>query len=147
LWPVSPGSPHGEDLARSVKVKYISLTKEEIAAMKKQGPYLQERVWPPNTYYGQTEELRTIAVPVFFGVGAHVPESLVYAICKVLMDDPKRFVKIHRFIGDYSFESAFMASPPVAPFHPAVIKYLKDKGQWNDELEKWNQEAWARLKK
>jgi TRAP transporter TAXI family solute receptor len=147
MMPCSPGSPQGEDLARSVKLTYITLTEKEAAAMKKQGPYLQDEVLPPNTYYSQDEPLRAIGLPTFFGVGSFVPESLVYEICKILMSDPKRFTKVHPSFGDTSFQNAFMAAPPVAPYHPGVIKYLKEKGLWNDQLQTWHKMAEARIAK
>lgn len=146
LWPWSPGSPHGEDLARSIKLVYISLTEKEAEAMKKRGPYLVAKVLSPNTYPGQKEPMRVIADPTFFGIGGWVPESLVYELCRLMMDDPKRFTSAHRKFGDFSFEKSFMSAPAPVPYHSGVIKYLKEKGQWNQQLQSWHDEALAKLK-
>ena len=38
-------------------------------------------------------------------------------------------------------------TPPIdAPFHPGAIKYLKEKGIWNDDMHAWNDKRLARLK-
>jgi len=37
-------------------------------------------------------------------------------------------------------------TPIDAPFHPGAIKYLKEKGIWNDEMQSWNDGRLARLK-
>lgn len=147
LWPWSPGSPHGEELARSVQLTYISLTEKETECMKKRGPYLVDKVYPPNSYSGQKEPMRVIIDPAFFGLGSWVPESLVYEICRMTMDDPKRFTKVHPNFGDFSFERSFMSAPPPAPYHPGVIKYLKEKRLWNTQLQTWQDAALAILQK
>jgi uncharacterized protein len=147
MWPCSPGSAFGEDLARSMKVTYIPLTEAETEAIKKRGPYLMVKILPPNSYYDQKEPLRVVCNPNFFAIGSTVPDSLIYELCHILMDDPKRFVAAHPTIGEFSFEPSFMEMPPQAPYHPGVIKYLKEKRLWNNQLQMWNDVALAKLPK
>jgi TRAP transporter TAXI family solute receptor len=83
-------------------------------------------VIPPETYPGQTEEIRTIAQPNFLAVRADVDEDAVYQITKTTYENLAFLNAIHSATKAMAIEKAIAGLP--MPLHPGAAKYYQEVG-------------------
>ena len=62
-----------------------------------------------------------------------VTDEQVYQVARAILENTKEFRKYHRAGRLWNLERT--ARDPKLPFHNGVIKYLKEKDVWTDELE------------
>lgn len=138
----SAGAPVGSliDLCSMLDVRFIPVSKEELAAFNKDWPgKVVKTVIPKGTYKGQTEDLVTIGEPTGLVISPKVPEEDAYKIIKAIFTNVDQRDKIHPLIAKYTMEATLEYGAEIAklgvPFHPGVKKYLKEIGKWNPDLE------------
>ncbi|MGI6450940.1 MAG: TAXI family TRAP transporter solute-binding subunit [Desulfitobacteriia bacterium] len=73
-------------------------------------------------------------------------EEDVYQLIKAIDETFGLYKDANADMGDWAIEKA-SAFPVGAPYHEGAIKYLKEKGLWTENHEKWNNELIARLDK
>jgi uncharacterized protein len=108
------------------KVTFFTFTDEEIARLKKAMPELSDSTIPKGTYKQQTADHKTVGVYNFAIAHKDVPEDLVYAVTKSVLDNNPAMVKGHAAAKETLAENwnrnTFM------PFHPGTVRYYKEKG-------------------
>jgi TRAP transporter TAXI family solute receptor len=68
-------------------------------------------------------------IDVVIGVGAHVPDAVVYQFVKAMRENKKALAAGHPNFN--RFDEAEAGKPqPSLPHHPAAIKYFKEVGVW-----------------
>jgi TRAP transporter TAXI family solute receptor len=127
------------ELDRTIKWKFISFAKKEIESILKKGPYFVPFTIPAGSYTQQPQEVHCVAVPTVLVIRAGLPDSLVYELCKILYDVPGKFKSVHPEWG--KFDVAFATKARLAPYHSGAVKYYKEKGVWDAELDHWQQET------
>ena len=77
-------------------------------------------------------------------VRADTSEARVYEIIKALDETFDIYSNVSAAMPRWDLEEAGHA-PMGAPFHPGAIRYLEEKGIWNDEDQAWNDKRLKRL--
>lgn len=126
------------ELDRTMGLKFLSFTEQEVKAVVEKYSYWLPFTIPADSYRNQPKALRTAAFSAPLIVNAQVPDSLVYELCKILFDKPGRFESVHPSWGKFDIKSATV--PRLAPFHAGAVKYYKEKGGWDSEVDKWQKE-------
>jgi TRAP transporter TAXI family solute receptor len=77
-------------------------------------------------------------------IRADTDEKTVYSIIKALDETFDMYKDATKVMPRWKLDVA--GTPAIdAPFHPGAIRYLKEKGIWNAEHQKWNDARLARL--
>ncbi|WP_408007970.1 TAXI family TRAP transporter solute-binding subunit [Pseudalkalibacillus sp. A8] len=69
----------------------------------------------------------------------HLSEETVYEIMETLWEKYEELHPIHVWFKQWTPEAMFDPEPTI-PYHPGAIQFYKDKGLWNDKVEKIQQE-------
>ena len=114
------------ELETTNKVRFFTFTADEIQKLKVAMPELSDSTIPKGIYKSQTEDHKTVGVFNFGIAHKDVPESLVYAVTKAVLENNAQMVKGHAaaketVIGAWD-RNTFL------PFHPGAIRYFKEKG-------------------
>ncbi|WP_425060736.1 hypothetical protein SCACP_14800 [Sporomusa carbonis] len=125
---VTAGIPNSaiQDIASQHNIKILTLTDDKIAQLTQKYPFLAPVTIPANTYKGQTEAVKTVAVSATLIVNPEVKEDVVYNITKALFENQAELGKAHAKGKELSLEAAVKGMP--VPFHPGAAKYFKEKG-------------------
>lgn len=114
------------ELETTNKVRYLTFTDDEIKTLKAALPELSDSVIPKGTYKQLTEDHKTLGLYNFAIAHKDVPEDLVYAVVKAVLDNNAEMVKGHAaaketLVANWN-RNGFL------PFHPGTVRYLKEKG-------------------
>ncbi|WP_066307167.1 TAXI family TRAP transporter solute-binding subunit [Bacillus sp. FJAT-29814] len=85
------------------------------------------------------EEQVGIEYPSQLVASSHLNDDTVYEIMETLWANYKQLQPIHAWLKTWTPETMFDPNPTV-PYHNGAVKFFKDKGLWNDEAEKVQQE-------
>jgi hypothetical protein len=110
------------------RMRILDFTDEQLA---KVNDYAGVELWtrydiPPETYPGQSKEIRTIAQPNFLAVRADVDEEAVYLITKTIYENLGFLQGIHQATKAMALEKAIAGLP--FPLHPGAARYYKEAG-------------------
>jgi len=83
----------------------------------------------------------TIAIkyPNYLVTSRHVSDDAVYTIMSTLWEHYEKLFPVHPWLQEWTPEQ-FFDPHPTLPYHPGAVKFLQEKGLWNDEVEKIQQE-------
>lgn len=109
-----------------VPVNFITFTDEERQKLLDEMPSLAEFTIPAGTYPSLEDDQKTVAMWNFGIAHKDVPESLVYEIMKVVLDDNERMVAVHQSAEETLVENVDKNS--FLPFHPGAVRYYREKG-------------------
>ena len=132
---ISAGYPVASllDLARSIPIRLVPYTKEEMQALIAKHPYFVNVIIPAGTYPGVDSDTLTRGVSTALFCRADLSEDLVYGMIKALYEHPKERDAIHPQARKWNLENIFNGAEFTAqyiPFHGGAVKYLKEKGIW-----------------
>jgi len=114
------------ELETSNEVTFFTYTDDEIARLKKAMPELSDSLIPKGTYKQLTEDHRTVGVFNFAIAHKDVPEDLVYAVTKAVLENNAELVKGHA-AGKETLTANWNRNT-FLPFHPGAVRYFKEKG-------------------
>lgn len=80
----------------------------------------------PDTYVSTTEPRHTVAMWNFGIVHKDQPESLVYEVMGVVLENHDRMMQIHGASEETLLEN--WVHNTFLPFHPGAVRYLRDQG-------------------
>lgn len=89
-------------------------------------PSVTEFVIPAGTYNSQKGDVTTVSMANFAVASKDMPETLVYEIMKVVLDNNDRMMQIHATAADTKAEN--WSQNGFLPFHPGAVRYYKEKG-------------------
>ena len=114
------------ELETATRVRFFTFTDDEIRKLKTALPELSDSVIPKRTYKQQTEDHKTVGMFNFGIAHKDLPESLVYAIVKAVLESNPQMVKGHAASKETLVQNwnrnAFL------PFHPGAVRYYKEEG-------------------
>jgi hypothetical protein len=114
------------DVANTRPIKLLSIDDAMVAKITQQYPFLAPAKIPANTYKGQTEEVKTIAVMAVLIASPNVKEDVIYNITKALIENQTELGSAHAKGKELSLQTATKGVS--IPFHPGAVKYYKEKG-------------------
>jgi len=127
------------ELAKDVDVDFLSIPDDKLQLMLQDlGPAFHKGVVPAGVYRGQSQIIQIPALLAVIASRSDFPEEWAYMITKALMDNQEALKAIHAVGREWTMENT-LKSPP-APFHPGAIKYFKENGVWNADLERVQRE-------
>jgi len=114
------------DIATQHKIKVLSISDDMIEKINKKYPFLSGAVIPANTYTGQTEDTKTVAVMATLVAGAKVKDDIIYNVTKIMFENLNELGQGHAKGKEVKLETATKSM--TIPFHPGAEKYFKEKG-------------------
>jgi TRAP transporter TAXI family solute receptor len=114
------------DVANVRPIKLVSIEDAMVAKITQKYPFLAPAKIPANTYKGQPEEVKTIAVMAVLIADPKLSESVVYNLTKTMIDNQSELASAHAKGKELSLQTATKGVS--IPFHPGAVKYYKEKG-------------------
>jgi hypothetical protein len=114
------------ELETTNKVRFFTYTADEIKKLKAAMPELSDSTIPKGTYKHLTEDHKTVGVYNFGIAHKDLPDDLVYAITKAVLDSNPQMVKGHAAAKETLAEN--WDRNTFLPFHPGAVRYYKEKG-------------------
>jgi TRAP-type uncharacterized transport system substrate-binding protein len=88
---------------------------------------------PANT--GIEKEQYLWAYDIYLIINDKVSDEAAYLITKVLWENYTEFEKVHKLLKDWT-PSRFVSKNAMIPYHPGGIKFYKEKGAWDEEMDR-----------
>jgi uncharacterized protein len=127
------------ELSSGTEIKMLSMPDDKLKLMLQElGPAFHKGVIPAGVYKDQKEALQIPALLTCIAARADFPEDVAYTITKVLMENQGALTAVHSVGKEWTLENTLKNAP--APFHPGAIRYFKEKGVWNPDLEQAQQQ-------
>ncbi|MCP4118650.1 MAG: TAXI family TRAP transporter solute-binding subunit [Desulfobacteraceae bacterium] len=125
---ITAGTPTASvlELANYHDVVIVPLTGPAIKELQKVQPYYADTVLPANTYKGQTEPVKTIAVRAIWATHDKLDEETAYNVVKALYENTDTLAKVHVKGKEISLETALESVS--IPLHPGAERYYREKG-------------------
>lgn len=114
------------DIGSQHSVKILSIADDMITKVSQKYSFMAPVTIPANTYKGQTEPVKTVAVQATLIVSAEVKEDVIYNITKALFENQADLAKANAKGKELSIEKATKGMS--IPLHPGAAKYYKEKG-------------------
>ena len=106
-------------------VNIFAFTEEEQAKLVEMFPVSAFEI-PAETYTSQTEPQRSVAMWNFGIANKSLPQSFVYEVMKVVLDNHDRMMQIHQAAVETLPEN--WVHNTFLPFHAGAVQYYKEKG-------------------
>lgn len=113
------------ELEAQQNVNIFAFTEDEQAQLVEQFPVSEYEI-PADTYNSTDEPRQSVAMWNFGIVHKDMPESLVYEVMKVVLDNHDRMVQIHSAAEETLPEN--YEHNTFLWFHPGAIRYFEEKG-------------------
>lgn len=114
------------ELETTNKVRFFTYTDEEIKKLKAALPELSDSVIPKGTYKQLTEDHKTVGVFNFGIAHKDLPDDLVYAITKAVLENNAQMAKGHAAAKETVVQN--WNRNTFLPFHRGAVRYYKEKG-------------------
>jgi TRAP-type uncharacterized transport system substrate-binding protein len=89
---------------------------------------------------GQSEEIRTLAIPSLVVAHANLPDDAVYEMTKALLENNDQVAAAQLQGRDWTTEQSIAVDPTV-PFHPGAVTYDEETGVWTKEMQQTQDES------
>ena len=124
----------------------VPLTKEqaEAALARLPGWYISDV--SPGQYGNKSAIPNAICAQTAIHCRADLDPEIVYQLTKVILEHHDEWVSCHPIAKQWGLDQkpvTFAAEP----YHEGAIKYYKEKGLWNEEIQKYNDDLFKQLKK
>lgn len=104
----------------------FGFTDEEIEKLLEAYPSVTRFTIPEGTYRSLEGPIETVSMANFAVANKDLPESFVYEVMKVVLDNPERMLQVHAAAKDTKAENwdqnGFMW------FHPGAVRYYREQG-------------------
>lgn len=125
---VTAGIPNSAimDIASQHSIKIINLPEDALTKLTQKYTFLAPVTIPANTYKGQAQAVKTVAVMATLIVNNQVKEADVYNMTKALFEKQPDLAVAHAKGKELSLQTATKGMS--IPLHPGAAKYFKEKG-------------------
>lgn len=114
------------EIKAQVDAVVFAPNKEQSEGIVERHPSMAPYTIPAGTYKDQTEPLETVAMWNFFITSSDMPESLVYEMTKIAMEQHDRLMTIHNTAEETLPENYIHNK--VLPFHPGAVRWFEENG-------------------
>ena len=117
------------DLAATpgTKIKFVDIAQNVDKMNAKYGKIYAPAVIKKATYSGMEQDNKNVTVWNILVVHGSMPDDLAYSITKTLMETRADLAKVHQEALNIREDSQNAANAGI-PWHPAAVKYFKEKG-------------------
>jgi uncharacterized protein len=116
------------------RIRLVDLDKSRFSEVKKKLPWIVPEVIPAGTYKGIDRETTVPAVAMFMATHRDLPDSFVYAMTKMVWDNFNEFSSYHPLSAKFKAVDVTKIVDAV-PYHTGAIKYYREAGIWNKDLD------------
>jgi len=106
------------------RIRILNWSQHELEQINSRYPLWDWHDFPPLTYPGQTEPVRTVASPNVLVVRADVAEEVVYHVTRVIWENLATLQEIHGATKDMRLELAIDGLG--APLHAGALRYYRE---------------------
>ena len=124
-----PGSAIA-DLLSTGDFHILSLTDEQIEAIRRQNPVYRKYTIEKGTYPKQEEPVAVTGYPNLLVTTVDMDDDTVYAMTKAIFENLDYLKAAHQATGQISLDMAVIDS--AIPYHPGAIRYYREKGVWKE---------------
>lgn len=114
------------DLQTGKDIVIVPLEDDMVRKITSQSRFFAPATIPANTYKGQTQDAKTIAVIATWIADEKVPADLVYEMTRALWEKRDVLEKVHAKGKEIRLETALAGQ--AIPLHPGAERYYKQKG-------------------
>ncbi|KAF0232120.1 MAG: periplasmic [Beijerinckiaceae bacterium] len=117
------------DLAATpgTKIKFVDIAQNVDKMNAKYGKIYAPALIKKATYGGMEQDTKNVTVWNILVVHGSMPDDLAYALTKTLMETRADLAKVHQEALNIREDSQNAANAGI-PWHPAAVKYFKEKG-------------------
>jgi len=145
----SVGMPVVRELATKRGARFLPIDISPTAIMRKDKihPYSFPYLIKGGTTPGVDVDTWLMGVEYYVICYSDLPESVIYEINKAIWDHFDELNTFHPTLFKGWERKDFASRKLFTPYHPGSIKFMKEKGIWNEKLETQHQELLALKKK
>jgi hypothetical protein len=119
-------NPAVMDIGTQHNIRILTIADDKAAAIMKKYPFLSAFTIPANTYKGQTQPVKTVAVNAVLIANSDVKPDVAYGIVKTLFDNQPELAVAHAKGKELNLKAA--STGVSIPFHPGAVRFFKEKG-------------------
>jgi len=136
----APGMPIIRETDARVGVRWLPIqtSPEAVRKMKEIFPGSFVDTLKPGEAPGVTEEIPVGGYHYYLTASTRTDENTVYQVTRTLWEHTEDLFKINQ-LKSWTDEEAVQAGVAI-PYHPAAIRFYKEKGVWKPEMDKRQQE-------
>ncbi len=123
---VGLGQPAMQELTMTKEMFFPQFSEETLKALGEFG--YAPKVMPANTWKGQTKDINTMVSSADYVINSDVPDEVVYAITKSIVENKPELVKQLPVMEQYIPEKSADPILRGLPLHPGAEKYYREKG-------------------
>lgn len=123
---VGLGQPSMQELTMTKEMFFPQMAESTLQALEKEG--YAPKVMPANSWKGQNKDVNTMVNASAYVVAKDIPEDVVYAMTKAIVENKPELVKQVPAMEQYVPEDSALPSINGLPFHPGAVKYYKEAG-------------------
>ncbi|MNZ25268.1 alkanesulfonate transporter substrate-binding subunit [compost metagenome] len=112
-------------LALTNPINLLSLTDDQVAAIRKAYPFLERAVIPANTYKGVAHDAQTVSVQTLVVSNKELSEEDAYRIVKAVFEHKTELESINHAFKQTILEDA---ANTLVPLHPGAARYFREVG-------------------
>ncbi len=134
---ITLGTPVIEELNAKKGARFLPMdsSPEAVARMRKFHPGYMVKVEPRPGNTGIEKEQYLWAYDIYLIIHEKASDDAAYLITKILWENHPEFEKVHKLLSDWT-PGRFVSKNAMIPYHPGGIKFYKEKGVWNEEMER-----------
>jgi TRAP transporter TAXI family solute receptor len=130
------------DAAVGVRHVSIDCTPEGDRRLRAAVPGYYPRRVPKGSAVAVVDDMCAVAYDIYVVAGKGVGDALVEGVLRATWEHPDKLVPIHPIFKEWTRER--LASAEVTmPYHPAAVRFFKDRGVWKPEMDEAQQKLLA----
>ena len=142
------GMPVVRELAAKRGARFLGLdiSPEALARKEKIQPYSFPYLIKAGSTPGVDKDTWLMGTELYVVCHTDLPDNVIYEINKAIWDHFDELYSFHPTLKSWD-QKNFASRKLFTPYHPGAVKFLKEKGLWNEKLESRQQELITAKKK
>jgi TRAP-type uncharacterized transport system substrate-binding protein len=138
------GSAKMKEADAAIGVRYVSLdcSPQGENRLRSAVPGYYPRLVKAGTSTGVVDDTCFISYDIYLITHKAAPDQMVVAVLKPLWDNIDQLKPLHPGFAEWTRDRAASAEMTI-PYHPAAIKFYKEKGAWKPEMDQAQQRRLA----
>jgi uncharacterized protein len=134
---ITLGTPIIEELNAKKGARFLPMdpSPEAVTRMRKFHPGYMVKVEPGPGNTGIEKQQHLWAYDIYLIIHEKASDEAAYLISKTLWENHAEFEKVHKLLKDWT-PSRFVSKNAMIPYHPGAIKFYKEKGDWDEEMDR-----------